>query len=211
MKNGAGIVSLKMFNGFFDKNENIPRYVHFRRVRVNIIKSLKKIGFSYKIQPNLLKQETVDEEIHEDAWEKKKNEWLPCLKNDVVSTVFCYARYTKSEEELAELGMKICLTLPSLANIFLNSLRDENVEHSYIYNDEFMRYFVQKSIKLGRCSGLNQYNKCNFSDEVFNIISTELRVKGIVCEILDMYFEYINKHRNKRRLRLTICRISRYE
>ena len=53
---------------------------------------------------------------YEDTWEDKQNEWLPYLKNDVLSTAFCYARYTKSMEELSGFGMKNCLTLPSLAN-----------------------------------------------------------------------------------------------
>ena len=38
--------------------------------------------------------------IHENAWEDIKNEWLPHVKNDVLSAAFCYARYTKVIEEL---------------------------------------------------------------------------------------------------------------
>ena len=60
-----------------------------------------------------------------------------------------------------------------------------------------MRHFVRKSIKGGRCSALNQYYKSNISQEVFNIISKELKVNGIdnVCEIIDKYFEYTNEQR----------------
>ena len=42
IKNGAGIVSLKLFNGYVDQNKKIPQFVHFRYGRVHIIKSLKK-------------------------------------------------------------------------------------------------------------------------------------------------------------------------
>ena len=102
-------------------------------------------------------------------------------------------------EELTAIGMKNSLTLPSLAKNYFNSLRDENDEPIYTYNDEFMRHFVRKSIKGGRCSALNQYYKSNFSQEVFNIISKELNVNGNdnVCEIKDKYFEYTNKQRKR--------------
>ena len=42
IKNGRGIVSLKIFNGYVDENKKIPQYVHFRCGRVHINQSLKK-------------------------------------------------------------------------------------------------------------------------------------------------------------------------
>ena len=115
----------------------------------------------------------------------------------MLSTAFSHARYAKGMEELTGLGMKKSLILPSLANKYFNSLRDDNEEPIYAYNDEIMRDFVRQSIKGGRCSALNQYYKSNFSDEVSNIISKELDTNGNVCEVLERYFEYINtkKHR----------------
>ena len=100
-------------------------------------------------------------------------------------------------EKLTRFGMKNSLTLPSLANKDFNSLRDESDEPVYTYNDEFLRHFVRKSIKGGRCSALNQYYKSNISQEVFNIISEELNVNGKdnVCEIINKYFEYANEQR----------------
>ena len=102
-------------------------------------------------------------------------------------------------EALLGFGMKNCLTLPSLANKYFNSLREENDEPIYTYNDEYMRHFVRQSIKGGRCSALNQYYKSNISQEVFNI-SKELNlskddVNDNVCEIIDKYFEYTNEQR----------------
>ena len=98
-------------------------------------------------------------------------------------------------EEVTGFGMKISLTLPSLANKYFNSLRDEKDEPIYFYNDEYMRHFVRKGIKGGRCASYNQYYKSTFSDEVLNIISKELEVNDNLCEILDKYFEYTNKQR----------------
>ena len=124
----------------------------------------------------------------------KKNEWLPFVKNDVSSSAFCYARYTMGMEELTGFGMKNSLTLPSLANNYFNSLRDENDERIYTYTDPFMRNFVRKAIKGGRCNALNQHYKNEISDEVFNIISKELNVNGNICETLEKYFKLLNKY-----------------
>ena len=62
--------------------------------------SFKNIAKRYKLQPCLLKQDLENDEIHEDNWEEKENEWLPYLKNDVLSTAFLYARYSKGMEGL---------------------------------------------------------------------------------------------------------------
>ena len=86
-------------------------------------------------------------------------------------------------EELTGFGMKKSLTLPSLAKIYFNSLRDEHNEPIDTYKDELMRHFVRQSIKGGRCSALNQYYKSNISDEVCSIILKELDMNGNVCEI----------------------------
>ena len=56
VKNGTGIMSLKIFNGYVDEKKKIPQYVHFRCGRVHINKSLKKIGESYKLQESLFKK-----------------------------------------------------------------------------------------------------------------------------------------------------------
>ena len=194
IKNGRGIVSLKIFNGYVDENKKIPQYVHFRCGRVHINQNLKKIGESYKLQESLLKKELEHDKIFEDTWEARENEWLPYVKNDVLSTAFCYARYTMGMEELTEFGMKNSLTLPSLANKYFNSLKDKNDEPIYTYTDPFMRNFVRKAIKGGRCNAFNQRYKSEIADEVFNIISKELNVEGTECDILEKYFEILNKH-----------------
>ena len=198
IKNGSGIVSLKIFNSYVDPVKKFPQDVHFRCGLLHIKDSLKNIGRSYKLQENLLEKELEHDEIFEDNWEEKENEWLPYLKNDVLSTAFSYATYSKGMQELTGFGMKNCSTLPSLAYKYFNSLRDESDDPIYTYNDEYMRHFVRQSIKGGRCSALKQYYKSNISQEVFNIISKELNVNGNdedVCEIINKYFEYTNKQR----------------
>ena len=194
IKIGAGIISLKIFNGYVDAKKKIPQYVHFRCGRVHINKSLNKIGKSYKLQKSLLKKELEHDEIYEDTWEAKENEWLPYVKNDVLSIAFCYARYTMGMEELTGFGMKNSLTLPSLANKYFNSFRDENDEPIYTYTDPFMRNFVRKAIKGGRCNAFNQHYKSEILNEFFKIISKELNVNGNICDILEKYFEFLNKY-----------------
>ena len=151
IKNGAGFVSLKIFNRYVDPVKKILQYVHFRCGRVHIYKSLKKIGESYILQESLNKKELEHDEIFEDTWEERENEWLPYVKNDVLSFAFCYARYTMGMEKLTGFGMKNSLTLPSLANKNFNNLRDENNEPVHTYTDPFMRNFVRKAIKGGIC------------------------------------------------------------
>ena len=99
-------------------------------------------------------------------------------------------------EELTKFGMKNSLTLPSLANKYFNSLRDENDEPIYTYTDPLMRNFVRKSIKGGRCNAFNQRCKSEISDEVFNIISKELNVNddSNEYEVLEKYFEFLKEH-----------------
>ena len=98
------------------------------------------------LQPCLLEQELEHDELYEDNWEEKESDWLPYLRNDVLSTAFSYARYSKGMEKLTEFGMKKRLILPSLANEPFISLRDENDEPIYSYNDEIMRHFVRQSL-----------------------------------------------------------------
>ena len=47
------------------------------------------------------------DESYEDTCEDKEHEWLLYFQNDVLSTAFRYARYSKGMEELTGFGMKI--------------------------------------------------------------------------------------------------------
>ena len=96
-------------------------------------------------------------------------------------------------EKLTGFGMKNILTLPSLANKYFNSLRDEDDEPIYTYTYPIMRKFVRKAIKSGRCNAFNQHYKSEVSNEVFVNISKELNVNGNICKTLEKYFEFFNK------------------
>ena len=91
-------------------------------------------------------------EVYENTWEARENTWLPYVENDVLLTAFCYARYIMimDMEELNNFGMKNSLTLPSVANIYFNSLGDGNDELIYTDTDPFMRNFLRSSIEGGR-------------------------------------------------------------
>ena len=106
IKNGSGIVLLKIFYGYEDQNKKAPQYVHFRCGRVHFNNLLKRMGISYKKQSCLLKQELEHDEFYDETWEDKENERLLYIKNDVLSTAFSDARYAKGMEELTGFGMK---------------------------------------------------------------------------------------------------------
>ena len=42
-------------------------------------------------------------EVYTDSWKKRKHEWVDFVKNDVLYTVFSYARYSKAMEEVGGL------------------------------------------------------------------------------------------------------------
>ena len=69
IKNGSGIVSLKIFNGYADLVKKIPQYVLFRGVLLHIKDSLIIIGESHILQSSLFKQELSHDEIFEHNWE----------------------------------------------------------------------------------------------------------------------------------------------
>ena len=58
--------------------------------------------------------------------------------------------------EITGFGMKDCLSLPGLWWKNFNSIRREQDEPIYIYNDINMRWFVKQSIKGGRVCVFNQ-------------------------------------------------------
>ena len=134
---------------------------------------VSKIGISYKLQPLLLKQEMEQYENFEEIWAAREDEWLPYVKNDLLSTAFCYARYTMDMEDLTTFVMKNSSTLPSLAIEYFYCLRDDNDELLYTDTDSFMRNFLRQSIKWSRCNGFNHYFKSIFSDNVLDNLSKE--------------------------------------
>ena len=195
IKNGKGIIELKVFNGYIYKNnKQIPQYLHFRCGMTHLNYSLKKLGKTFKLQKELLKTEINHNEVYSDTWKDKKSEWLPYVKNDVLCTAFSYARYIKAMEEITKFTMKDCLSLPGLGWKYFNSLRTEEDEPIYTYNDKYMRWFVRQSIKGGRVCAFNQYYKSPHYDDIRKILSKELDVEGNIYVIIDKYLKHKKKY-----------------
>ena len=195
IKNGKGIIELKVFNGLIYKNnKQIPQYLHFRCGMTHLNYSLKKLGKTFELPKELLKTEIDHNDIDANNYKDKKDIWLPYVKNDVLCTAYSYARYIKAMEEITKFSMKDCLSLPGLGWKYFNSLRTEEDEPIYTYNDKYMRWFVRQSIKGGRVCAFNQYYKSKHCDDILKIINNELAVKGSVYDTIEAYVEYKNKH-----------------
>ena len=137
VKNGKGIIELKKFNGLIHKNnKQIPQFLHFRCGMTHLNYSLKNLGKTFKLQKELVKTEMNHNEVYSDTWKDKKDEWLLYVKNDVTCTAFCYARYNKAMEEITGFSMKDCLRRPGLGWKYFNSLKIEEDEPIYTYNDK---------------------------------------------------------------------------
>ena len=191
IKNGKGIISMKIFNGYIEKNKKqIPQYVIFRCGMTHLNYSLKKLGKTFKLQKELLKTEMNHDEIVGNNYKDKINEWLPYVKNDVLCTAFSDARYCKAMEDITGFSMKDCLSLPGLGLKYFISLRTEEDEPIYTYNDKYMRWFVRQSIKGGRVCAFNQYYKSDHYNDIKRILSKELGVKGNIFDIIEEYLRY---------------------
>ena len=195
IKNGKGTISMEVFNGLIYKNnKQIPQYLIFRCGMTHLNYSLKKLGQTFKLPKELLKTEMNHDDIDGVNYKDKKDIWLPYVKNDVLCTAYSYARYIKAMEEITRFSMKDCLSLPGLGWKYFNSLRVEEDEPIYTYNDKYMRRFVRQSIKGGREGAFNQYYKSKHCDDILKIINKELAVKGTVYDTIEAYMEYKNKH-----------------
>ena len=155
--------------------KKIPQFLLFRCGTTHLNYSIKELGKTFKFPKELLKTEKNHDENDENNWRDKNREWLPYVKFDVLCTAYSYARYNKCMEEITGFSLKDCLSLPGLGWKYFNSLRTEEGEPIYTYNDKYMRWFVRQSIKEGRVSAFNQYSRSekNF-DDVVKIISEEL-------------------------------------
>ena len=151
------------------------------------------MGKTFKLQKGVLKTEMNHNEVHSDTWRDKKSGWLDYVENDVIRTSFSYAWYTKAMEEITVFGMKDCLSLPGLGWTYFNCLITGGDEPIYTYNEKYMRYFLQRSVRRGRVCAFNQNYKSKISDDILKIISEELNAKGNFYDIIEAYLDYKNK------------------
>ena len=157
---------------------------------------VKKLGKTFMIQKELLKTEKNHDEIDYNNYKDRKDEWLPYVKNDVLCTAFSYARYCKAMQEINGFSMEDCLSAPGLGWKYSKSMREDNDEPIYTYNDKYMKWLVRQSIKRGRVCAFNQYYKSKICDKVLKILSEELNVIGNVDDIIEAYVKYKNHHMN---------------
>ena len=167
IKNGKGIIEMKVFNGYNEKNrKQIPQYLHFRCGMTHLNYSLEKLGKTFKLQKEFLKTEMNHDEIDGNNYKDKINEWLPYVRSDVLCTAFSYARYCKAMGEITGFSMKDCLSVPGLGLKYFYSLRSEEDEPIYTYNDKYMRWFVRQTAYGGCVCAFNQYNKSKISGDI---------------------------------------------
>ena len=172
------------------KKKQFPQYLHFRYGTTHLNYSLKKLDKTFKLQNEILKTEIDHNEVDGDnCKDKTKNEWLLYVKNDVLCTAFSYARYIKPMEVKTGIAMKDCLSLPGLGLKNLNSLRTEEHEPIYTYNDKYMRWFVRQAAYGGRVCGFNKYYKSKNCDDFLKIVSQELKVEGSVYDRIEAYMK----------------------
>ena len=116
---------------------------------------LKRLGKTFKLQKELLKTEMNLAELDGNNYKDKKDEWLDYVRQDVLCTVFNYARYCKAMEEITGVSMKDSLGAPGLGWKLFSSLGDETDEQVYAYKENYMRHFVRQSIKRWRVCAFN--------------------------------------------------------
>ena len=193
--NGKGIIELKVFKGYIEmKIKQTPQYLHFRCGMTHSNYSFKKLGKTFKLQKELLRTEMNHDEVDGGNYKSKKNEWLPYVKNNVLSTAFSYARYIKFMEEITGFSIKDCLSLRRLGLKYFNSLGTERDEPMYTYNDKYMRWFVREAAYGGRVCAFNQYYKSKSCDDILKIISKEIYVKENDYVFIEAHMKYKKKH-----------------
>ena len=113
---------------------------------------------------------------------------------DVLSTSYCYARYSGAMQETTGFLMKDCLNLPGLGFKYFNSLRTDQDEPIHTYNDKYMKHFVRQAAHGGTVWPFNQYYTSKNCDDILKFKSEELNVKGNFYGIIAVYMDYKNRH-----------------
>ena len=97
-------------------------------------------------------------------------------------------------EEITGFSMEDCLSLPGIGLKHFSSLRTEEDEPIYTYNDKYIRWFVRQAAYGGRVCAFNQNYKPKSCDDILKILSEELNVRGSVYDKIEAYMKYKNEH-----------------
>ena len=93
--------STKVSNGKIQKvKKQIPQHLNIRCGMTHLYHSSKKLGRTFKLQKEFLKTKMNLDEIDENVYMNKKDEWLEYDENDVLCTAFSYVRYKKAMEDI---------------------------------------------------------------------------------------------------------------
>ena len=125
------------------------------------------------------------DEYDEKNWRDEKDDWVDYVKYDVLCTAFSYARFSKSKLKIFGFVMKDCLSSPGSGWKHFSSVKTEEDEPICTYNDKYIRWFVQQSIRRGRVCVFIQYYKSIICDGILKIISEELNVERIIYDFVE--------------------------
>ena len=96
------------------------------------------------------------DDVDGNKYRDKISEWSPFVKNNVLCTAINYARYCKAMQEITAFSMKDYLSVPGLRLKYFNSLRTDQDDSIYTYNDKNMKWFVRKAAYGGLVCAFNQ-------------------------------------------------------
>ena len=97
-------------------------------------------------------------------------------------------------EEITGFSITDCLSLPGLGLKYFISLRTEEDEPIYTYNDKYVRHFVRQAAYGGRVCAFNQYYKSKSCDDILKNKSKKLNVEGNVYDKIEDYMNFKNEH-----------------
>ena len=176
IKTARGLISLSFRCGVKIINTcEVPQYIQFTCSKSHIKGSLEKIGREYNLQPELLKGEIEHSIINKNNFPELKHIWEPYLISDVLCLAFIYTRHSMEMQKMPGFGIKDCLTEATLGwKCF--GLYNKDREF-YTFNDKYVRDFICKSKKGGRCGAFNRYFESNQFDEIMSTIKKHLKKK----------------------------------
>ena len=90
--------------------------------------------------------------------------------------------------------MKDCLSLPGFRWKNFNSIRTDEAEPIYTYNEKYMKWFVSQSIKGGGVCAYSHYYKSKACENNLKCISEEKNVKGNIYDFIKGYLNHKTNH-----------------
>ena len=189
IKTARGLISLSFRCGVKIVNTcEVPQYVKFTCTKSHIKGSLNNIGEEYGLQPDLLKGEIEHSIINKNNFIELRHIWEPYLISDVLCLAFIYARHSMEMQNMTGFGIKDCLTEATLGwKCFRTYNKDRDF---YTFNDKYVRDFLRRSIKGGRCGAFIRYFESNQCEEILNTVKKHLKTND--NEISNIIDEYLN-------------------